>query len=215
MIANNIDKLGLLSLVQESMKGFPDGIPHLAIPFLQARGIDPEMFLPEQEEEQMAQEGQSEPMQQPISQTAPSPEMNMAAEPMMAQNGYNVREIAPAYGELDDLYNQYPDYEGDEVGGIGGAWRSSGVNNPHMVGNINPESSAWKNLLDNYRTNQLNLASKINLAYGSQQYDTKWEMPKLGIKDKFQNWKRNRIQNRYNRKHAVPSAIVTGKHKQD
>lgn len=104
MIANNIDKLGLLSLVQESMKGFPDGIPHLAIPFLQARGIDPQMFLPEQEEEQMAQSGQAEPMQQPmqqpISQTAPSPEMNMAAQPMMARMGGN-KKMAKRFPGLD------------------------------------------------------------------------------------------------------------------
>lgn len=107
MIANNVDKLGLLSLIQESMKGFPDGIPHLAVPFLQARGIDQQTFLPSEEEEQMAQQdgqGQAEPMQepmeQPMSQTAPSPEMNMAAQPMMARMGGN-KKMARRFPGLD------------------------------------------------------------------------------------------------------------------
>tara|TARA_R110002020_G_scaffold433834_3_gene643927 strand:- start:9818 stop:14176 length:4359 start_codon:yes stop_codon:yes gene_type:complete len=240
MITNHTLKLGKLALVQESMKGFPQGIPAIAMPYLQSAGIDPEQILPQQTEDDGSEiERQMEEAKKggSLAQIRKRPGMSNAGKytgvkdfagphgtypintierarsalrlahnsscpecikrkvyakyPSLkqAQSGYNVREIAPAYSELDDLYNQYSNYEGDEVG----AWRS-GVNNPMAVGNINPESSAWKKRLDRYRTNQ------SNLAYTPQQYDTIREMPNFGIRDKFQNWR----QNRQNRKHAVP-----------
>ena len=52
MITNHTLKLGKLALVQESMKGFPDGIPAISMPYLQSAGIDPEQIVP--------QEGQDE-----------------------------------------------------------------------------------------------------------------------------------------------------------
>lgn len=45
MISNYNLKLGKLSLLQESKKGFPDGIPQVAIPFITTTGIDPELFV--------------------------------------------------------------------------------------------------------------------------------------------------------------------------
>ncbi len=41
MIANYNEKLGKLALVQESLKGFPDGIPAIALPYIQTAGFDP------------------------------------------------------------------------------------------------------------------------------------------------------------------------------
>ena len=46
MISNYIQKLGKLALYQESMKGFPDGIPKLAAPYIQMNAINPEDLLP-------------------------------------------------------------------------------------------------------------------------------------------------------------------------
>jgi len=45
-IANFQVKLGKLALIQESMKGFPGGIPLVAMPYLAKYNIDPEMILP-------------------------------------------------------------------------------------------------------------------------------------------------------------------------
>lgn len=47
MIQNYNLKLGKLALVQESMKGFPQGIPAIAQPFLQTIGADPSMIAPQ------------------------------------------------------------------------------------------------------------------------------------------------------------------------
>ena len=54
-IANANIKLGKLALVQESMKGYPDGIPEIALPYLAISGIDPQSILPLQEPQQQQQ----------------------------------------------------------------------------------------------------------------------------------------------------------------
>lgn len=47
MIKNYIMKLGALALVQESMKGFPQGVPEMAKPYMEANGISEEDLMPE------------------------------------------------------------------------------------------------------------------------------------------------------------------------
>lgn len=47
MIQNYNQKLGELALIQESKKGFPQGIPTIAMPYLETHGIDPQQFLPQ------------------------------------------------------------------------------------------------------------------------------------------------------------------------
>ncbi len=46
MIANYQAKLGKLGLIQEGNKGFPDGIPDIALPYLMSSGISPEEVVP-------------------------------------------------------------------------------------------------------------------------------------------------------------------------
>lgn len=48
MIRNYNMKLGALALAQESKKGFPQGIPVMALPYLEANGIEEEQLLPPQ-----------------------------------------------------------------------------------------------------------------------------------------------------------------------
>jgi hypothetical protein len=51
MIKNYIMKLGSLALAQESKKGFPQGIPEMAKPYMEANGITEDQLLPQQEQE--------------------------------------------------------------------------------------------------------------------------------------------------------------------
>ena len=46
MLDNYTTKLGQLALIQEEMKGFPQGIPSVAHPYLQKIGINPEDMMP-------------------------------------------------------------------------------------------------------------------------------------------------------------------------
>jgi hypothetical protein len=59
MIANYNEKLAKLALAQESVKGFPQGIPVMAMPYVESMQMDPATFLPDQAEEQL--EGADEP----------------------------------------------------------------------------------------------------------------------------------------------------------
>lgn len=52
MIANYNEKLGKLALVQESMKGFPTGIPSIAMPYIISSGFNPtDVFSTEGEQD--------------------------------------------------------------------------------------------------------------------------------------------------------------------
>ena len=59
MIANYNEKLAKLSLAQESVKGFPQGIPVIAMPYIDTMSMDASTFLPDQAEEQL--EGAEQP----------------------------------------------------------------------------------------------------------------------------------------------------------
>lgn len=117
MIKKNLLMLGALALAQESLKGFPQGVPVIAMPYLESKGISPEMFLPAeptdnaqqmQEQDLMSEQGMApqeqdfEMMEQevnpeemagmPPQEMAPSPEMMMMYggayyNPMMMYGG--------------------------------------------------------------------------------------------------------------------------------
>jgi hypothetical protein len=71
MIRNYNMKLGALALSQEAKKGFPQGIPAVAKPFMEANGLSEQDFVPPQEEEEAATE----------------PGMEAEGEEMMAEEG--------------------------------------------------------------------------------------------------------------------------------
>lgn len=77
MIKNYIMKLGALAIVQESMKGFPQGIPAMAKPYMEANGISEEDLMPELKEQATA-------LAQSVEQGA-SPQMPQEQNPMAAQ----------------------------------------------------------------------------------------------------------------------------------
>ena len=81
MIKNYIIKLGALALAQESKKGFPQGIPKIAKPYMESQGISEKDLIPEgmgekQEEvgEQQPQEQQQAPSQMPNGEAVAMPE---------------------------------------------------------------------------------------------------------------------------------------------
>lgn len=90
MIKNAVIKLGELALVQESKKGFEQGIPQIAQPALQAKGISPEEIMPPKPEQQQAP---AMPQQMPSGAPIATPEM-------MAQYGMEMGSFYPefAYG---------------------------------------------------------------------------------------------------------------------
>jgi hypothetical protein len=93
MIKNAVMKLGALALAQESKKGFPQGIPAIAQPYMEANEIAEEDLIPKQEvpqqrmpEDQMSQgeegvgPGQEMPMNMPNGEPVAMPEEMEEAE---------------------------------------------------------------------------------------------------------------------------------------
>ena len=123
MIRNYNMKLGALALAQEAKKGFPQGVPAVAKPFMEANGLSEADFVPPQEEEEaatepgleaqgeemMAEEGQAPqtmPDGSPIAmpQGEPMPEQGM---PPMQYGGYPMAMYGMNMGGYDMPY--YPD----------------------------------------------------------------------------------------------------------
>lgn len=99
MLKKNKQKLGILAFIQESMKGFPDGIPAIAEEVLSTMGIDPnqmaQQFAPPQPEQGMGMgQGMMPPME---GQGIPMSEGEDAMAGMMPEGP----AVAP-----DDLANQ-------------------------------------------------------------------------------------------------------------
>ena len=101
MIANYNMKLAKLGLVQESKKGFPQGIPSISMPYLESTGMDPNSFF----------QTQAQPEQF-------NPDMGNAAyggELPLAQNGLATHDYSKQLSEVeamkkrvayDELYKQ-------------------------------------------------------------------------------------------------------------
>jgi hypothetical protein len=102
MIKNFIMKLGALALVQESMKGFPQGIPAMAKPYMEANGISEIDLMPELKEQaealaenaqEYAPEGQNPMAEEEMQQMAPQQAMGQEQEMLQQSQG------APSYPE--------------------------------------------------------------------------------------------------------------------
>jgi len=96
MIKNFIMKLGALALAQEAKKGFPQGIPAMARPYMEANGISEEQLIPElAQQQQPAPQGQQQlppaPSQMPSGEPVAQP---MSEQEMMAMQGQGMM----AYG---------------------------------------------------------------------------------------------------------------------
>ena len=92
MIKTYTLKLGALALAQESKKGFPQGIPEIAKPYMEANGIAEEDLIPQEQEPQgqdmnpMMQGMNEAPMQMPNSEPVGMPqEMEQMPPEMMQQ----------------------------------------------------------------------------------------------------------------------------------
>lgn len=93
-IKNAIDKLGQISLAQEASKGYEDGIPALAMPYLMRVGADPDALLPMADSEQMQQAPDNEMAEGEM------PEARYGGALPMAQRGRNRR----LQRRINDLY---------------------------------------------------------------------------------------------------------------
>lgn len=90
MIKNYNMKLGALALAQEGTKAFPQGIPEVAKPFMEANGISEEQILPKKPQQAPTQM----PSGEPIAQAEEMMQPPMAAYGMQ-MGGYEYPYVSP------------------------------------------------------------------------------------------------------------------------
>ena len=96
MLRKNKEKLGILAFIQESMKGFPDGIPSIAEEVMAQMGVNPEQLIQESQPQQPApQEGQPQQGGNPMEGMSPQDQEMMMAM-MQQQGGAPMEEQMPA-----------------------------------------------------------------------------------------------------------------------
>lgn len=100
MIKNYNEKLGKLGLVQESMKGFPQGIPFISIPYLESMGIDPAQFVHGGNGDEAEVPTQTEEQDNPqMAKLGGQLKVRILKKPTLpkAQTGKEVQKDMPAY----------------------------------------------------------------------------------------------------------------------
>ena len=135
MIKKFVIKLGCLALAQEAKKGFPQGIPAVAKPCMEAKGITEEQIAPEKNIVQLKQQIESQYKQQenadetmqdeqveqaeelnqgrPVAQ--PEPEMQQPSpEGMMMHGGYPHRRLRRAQEGMEQIPEEMMAQEGDD-----------------------------------------------------------------------------------------------------
>lgn len=165
MIKNYTMKLGFLSMIQEGMKGFPQGMPEAAKPVLETMGYSMEQFVPAP-----VKEGQQEIMAQ---------EQAMNEEPQQMPDGQPVASMEAMYGD-DANAQQMPvnppmpmaEY-GMTLGGYGMPMYSGGGITPYGAAN-----TAAGNITPTGQRNEF-----VNTGLNVPQLLAKWEPFIPGIKD--------------------------------
>lgn len=118
MIKNAVLKLGALALAQESKKAFPQGIPEIAKPYMEANGIKEEDLIPQEPQPQaqsMPQEEGMNPMMQQMEGMNEAPMQMPNGQPVampeeMEQMSPEMMQEAPMamYGmEMGGFYPEY------------------------------------------------------------------------------------------------------------
>lgn len=121
MLKNYTLKLGALALAQESKKGFPQGIPAVAKPYMQAMGIKEEDVLPDQQITDTVKQLEEQENNQRSAATMASPteeqdeEYGDAAEEAQMIN--SDRPIAQPEPEVDEAAGMTPEETQMQYGG--------------------------------------------------------------------------------------------------
>lgn len=176
MVADNyISNLGKLALVQESQKGFPQGVPEIAMPYMDKIGLDPAQFLP------------------------PSPEQGMAmamyggmpkAQVGRQQSNIKVNRTTP-YTENDIEFKngtwqvkptanmQAAPYSVSAINMSPQRFQDYTFNNPEAAIDLVIKSSGIPSYLERVNKGKQEFLNTVNKPFGSTQQDTVVQTPKV------------------------------------
>jgi hypothetical protein len=115
MIRKYVVKLGALALAQESMKGYPQGVPVVARPYLEHMGLSEEDILgPSNETKRQLEEMQQmeqQMAQQQMMSAQQMPQQQMMQAPMMEKGGdFNPHMMYDPQSGIGFMANEYADH---------------------------------------------------------------------------------------------------------
>lgn len=116
MIKNYVMKLGALAIAQESKKGFPQGIPVISKPYMEANKITEADLMPEvakQQQQQIMQQQQGAPQEQ----MEGAPEQMPSGEPVAQPSMEEQMEAPPAQMSPEQMQQAPMAMYGMEMGG--------------------------------------------------------------------------------------------------
>jgi len=182
MIANYNMKLGGLAMYQESMKGFPDGIPGIAMPYLAATGIDPNELVQLPGQEQAPQQGA------PMAQYGGVARSNNAIEPKGGSMSWTkFPSLAPQMqmggptngnGTQRRVRVNMPQYQAG-----GGTTVTSTSNRTTSTQNIPKDAVKWDITLDGYDETQVQPGDYIKKEDGKWYRATGYTTKNYDFKD--------------------------------
>ncbi len=159
MVDNITNKLGALALIQESMKGFPDGIPSFAESVMGTLGLDPNelvQMMAQQEgtpvNEQMQQEQMMAQQQDPRGESV---QVDMPQEQMMEKGGmykyqnggqnsiYENPDKIAIYKNLDMLTQFMPNHDNTDLNTFKRNWANYNVNKG-VFGSMEEAMENWQ-----------------------------------------------------------------------
>jgi len=155
MIRNYTMKLGGLALAQESKKGFPQGVPLLSKPFLQANGVSEEQIMPKYQPRFTEQGGEMESQED-----MPEPQEEVAYDESMPTQMPDGQSIAMS----DEMQGAPMAAYGMSMGGYGMPYAQGGLEtfNPYNRSQeaIDADNQAYmertKDLVYPFNTNTTN-----------------------------------------------------------
>lgn len=200
MIKNYTMKLGALALAQESKKGFPQGIPLIARPYMEAMGLRDEDLIPELAQEERQESAQFEQQETPEYEQQEMPTQMPSGEPIaqptpmqpmaqygMSLGGYDMPFLPQAEYGMPMGAGMSQNYMGNPRFARGGDLPIAvdGTPRPKTVTKVDPEAykqSTWETRSDEqgeYKYNQTRGQVEGRKEYQRQQAPSGGSNPNL------------------------------------
>ncbi len=200
MIKNYTMKLGALALAQESKKGFPQGIPLIARPYMEAMGLRDEDLIPELAQEERQESAQFEQQETPEYEQQEMPTQMPSGEPIaqptpmqpmaqygMSLGGYDMPFLPQAEYGMPMGTGMSQNYMGNPRFAYGGDLPIAvdGTPRPKTVTKVDPEAykqSTWETRSDEqgeYKYNQTRGQVEGRKEYQRQQAPSGGSNPNL------------------------------------
>jgi len=163
MIENNMRKLGQLALIQEGMKGFPDGIPDIALPLMGsdiAHGQPSPQPEEEQQEQPQAQKGKQVKKTPPAKSSGPTMKDMERYRLMMMQKAVAEGNANMSMGEWENMYS--PRGTQDQIAPTESRWFDDamlGLTHPFAtLMSMGDRTGSWQSYVKEHGNNPIDMA---------------------------------------------------------